>query len=86
MAAFKLEYKDRYGDVSEIDRFEDSANDIQELQANNLIFYNLIKDFIYRVNPQYKIYYYRHWINEDNKMVVDVGSHIEFFYVSKVEV
>lgn len=39
-----------------------------------------IKEFVKRINPNFKIYYIRSWIDEDDKIWYDVGSHNEFFF------
>ena len=39
--------------------------------------FELIKDFIHSLNPDYKIPYFRSW--GKNPVVFDVGSHTEFF-------
>lgn len=84
MNKFKLEFSHSYGGRSLVGLFENSAETIQELNEKNFTFFNMIKDFIHELNPNYKIYYFRHWINKENELVIDVGSHSEFFYVSKV--
>lgn len=42
-------------------------------------FFDAIKQDIHKRNPNYKIPYYRTWANEDNEIMVDVGSHTEFY-------
>ena len=43
-----------------------------------------ITNYIKTINPNYKIYYYRTWYSEkDNGTLYDVGSHTEFFLLSK---
>ena len=38
-----------------------------------------IKEYVNKLNPNYKIYYVRSW-TIDGKTTYDVGSHTEFFY------
>lgn len=38
-----------------------------------------IKAYIFKVNPHYKIYYFRTWTSSDGVRWYDVGSHTEFF-------
>lgn len=44
----------------------------------------LITDYIYQLNPNYKINYFRSWtrdssLNEKSAIIYDFGSHYEFF-------
>ena len=41
-----------------------------------------IKQYIHKINPNYKIYYIRSW-EDDTRIWYDVGSHSEFFYIKK---
>lgn len=43
-----------------------------------------IYSYVEKLNPNYKIYYVRHW-NENGKTWYDVGSHSEFFYTEDAE-
>lgn len=42
-------------------------------------FFNVIEQDIHKRNPNYKIPYYRTWANGDNEIMVDCGSHTEFY-------
>lgn len=42
-------------------------------------FFDAIKQDIHKRNPNYKIPYYRTWANGDNEIMIDVGSHTEFY-------
>lgn len=44
-----------------------------------------IKDAVFEMNPNYKIYYMRAWISTEDASttVYDVGSHTEFFLYTK---
>lgn len=41
-----------------------------------------IKDFVKEKNPKFDIYYFRSWKTKEGVMY-DVGSHAEFFLLSK---
>ena len=41
--------------------------------------FNVIEQDIHKRNPNYKIPYYRTWTNGDNEIMVDCGSHTEFY-------
>lgn len=41
-----------------------------------------IKDFVKEKNPKFDICYFRSWETEEG-MMYDVGSHVEFFLLSK---
>lgn len=62
--------------------FENSQGKIREIgQANNeKEAFKIIKDFLSTHN--FTSYYTRYW-EEDDCLKVDVGSHTEFFYISK---
>lgn len=42
-------------------------------------FFDVIKQDIHERNPDYKIPYYRTWASGDNEIMIDVGSHTEFY-------
>ena len=42
----------------------------------------LIIEYIKKINPEYKVYYTRSWI-ENNETWYDVGSHTEFFLLTE---
>lgn len=42
-------------------------------------FFDAIEQDIHKRNPNYKIPYYRTWANGDNEIMIDVGSHTEFY-------
>lgn len=43
-----------------------------------------IEQYVNNLNPTYKIYYYRSWYSEDHQgTMYDVGSHSEFFILTK---
>lgn len=43
-----------------------------------------IEHYVNNLNPTYKIYYYRSWYSEDHQgTMYDVGSHSEFFVLTK---
>ena len=43
-----------------------------------------IEHYVNNLNPTYKIYYYRSWYSEDHQgTMYDVGSHSEFFLLTK---
>lgn len=41
-----------------------------------------IRNYVTKVNPDFKIYYFRCWKTEEG-MVYDIGSHTEFFIVTE---
>ena len=66
--------------------FEGSDRSIKEIKKNipedNVV--AEIYDAVEKMNPNYKIYYVRHW-NENGKTWYDVGSHAEFFYTEEAK-
>ena len=46
-----------------------------------------IKEYVRKINPNYKIYYFRSWGDPSDPKITwyDVGSHTEFFYVVEEE-
>ena len=46
-----------------------------------------ISEYVRKLNPNYKIYYFRHWTDPTDPKTTwyDVGSHTEFFYVVEEE-
>lgn len=43
-----------------------------------------IVDYVRKLNPNFKIYYTRSWMNNSGDTVYDVGSHTEFFILRKM--
>lgn len=41
-----------------------------------------ISDYVFHLNPKYKIHYIRAW-TQDGETIYDVGSHSEFFRYKK---
>lgn len=70
----KLYFKNGNG----VDNFVADLEKVQE-------FSNAIKQDIHKRNPNYKIPYYRTWANGDNEVMVDVGSHTEFYVLRSDE-
>lgn len=62
--------------------FENSSNQFRVIgRANNFDeFFKIISNFM--EERHFKSYYQRYWV-EGGKLKVDVGSHTEFFYVSR---
>ena len=43
-----------------------------------------IEHYVNNLNPTYKIYYYRSWYSEEHQgTMYDIGSHSEFFLLTK---
>lgn len=64
----KLYFKNRNG----VDNF---VTDLEKFSG----FFDAIEQDIHKRNPNYKIPYYRTWANGDNEIMVDCGSHTEFY-------
>lgn len=62
--------------------FQHSNNELTLVEENvtesNVI--NSIKTYIKKLNPNFKIYYIRTWV-DNGVEIYDVGSHTEFFHV-----
>lgn len=68
-----LYFEDKYGELNLIQ---------SDVKVNEV--YKVISDYIKQLNPTFKIYYIRSWVNEDKSITYDIGSHSEFF-ILKVE-
>ena len=62
------------------DRFGNTRIVMQNINKKDV--FKAICDYIFSLNPKYKIYYIRSW-NRDGETVYDVGSHSEFFRYNK---
>lgn len=47
--------------------------------------YKMLREFLKEINPNYKIYYCRTYVNPEGTMIYDVGSHSEFFELQGYE-
>lgn len=70
----KLYFENKFGEMKLISTAASSETVLQ-----------LIRNYISAINPNYKIYYTRHWDDNDNHnkfhRIYDVGSHTEFFHL-----
>lgn len=66
--------------------FEDRFGELRLVQSNVKTdeIYKVISNYVKQLNPDFKIYYTRSWVNEDKSIIYDVGSHSEFF-ILKIE-
>ena len=67
--------------------FEDSKGNerlVNDKISNEEDCFKIIKDYVYKLNPNYKIPYVRTWGN--NPITFDVGSHTEFFLLYPEEI
>ena len=62
-------------------KFQNSSGDEREIgrASDEKIAYQIINEFL--ADHNYKSYYMRSWITEDQVKIVDVGSWSEFFHI-----
>ena len=63
--------------------FENSKGQLRIIDTveNEELAFKVINDFL--DDHKYKSYYQRTWKKDDKTIVVDVGSHTEFFYIQE---
>lgn len=62
--------------------FENRLGELRLVKSNVKTdeIYKVISNYVKQLNPNFKIYYTRSWVSEEDKTIVyDVGSHSEFF-------
>lgn len=47
--------------------------------------FQMLKKYLYELNPNYKMYYCRTYVTPEGTMIYDVGSHMEFFELQGYE-
>ena len=84
MGKFQVSFKRSNGEKVLVDTFEDKAESVKEFEGD-IPHFNLIYDYIHKLNPNYTIYYIRSFpSNDKNTLIIDVGSHTEFFHITKI--
>ena len=78
---YKIYFEDRFKQKRLVGNVEISEN-TSDIDFHKAV-WPIMRDYITKLNPNYKIYYTRHFgnPNSENGLCYDVGSHSEFFYV-----